>query len=405
MELLNGLLVFPNFLTPEQSSHFLSILLGLRFRHDFFRGRQMKRDSACFGWEYVAAGRQLLPAPEFPPWLTGLVEMALMVCPKGTTFDQCIVQRYPPGAGIDWHTDSVKFGGDCIVGASFGGDGKLGYRPVGSQKATARFTATHGSLYIMSGPARWDYQHKVWPVLGERFSVTLRSLRPSIVAPDAPVSDVPGLGLPPNILTADRSLRSSIIAPDAPVDDVPGFLLHQDILTADQGNDLVYRIEENSARWEVDYARRAQRYGYRYIYATRMLEPLGPLPEWLAAWARWIRDKGWMASMATQCTIQEYEPGAGINDHIDDLLCFGKDVVTFSLLSPCAYRLVLPKLGIKREFIIYPRSAVVLSGDARSVWKHGIPARKTDKLEGAVLRRTRRLSITFRTVNPSRIAD
>jgi alkylated DNA repair dioxygenase AlkB len=57
-----------------------------------------------------------------------------------------------------------------------------------------------------------------------------------------------------------------------------------------------------------------------------------------------------------------------------------------------------------RELIVGPGSAVVLSGEARSIWKHGIPARKTDQAAGVRVPRSRRLSITFRTVNLRRVS-
>jgi alkylated DNA repair dioxygenase AlkB len=39
-----------------------------------------------------------------------------------------------------------------------------------------------GSLYIMSGPARREYQHRVVPVIAERWSLTFRHV-PSNLAP------------------------------------------------------------------------------------------------------------------------------------------------------------------------------------------------------------------------------
>ena len=43
-------------------------------------------------------------------------------------------------------------------------------------------------------------------------------------------------------------------------------------------------------------------------------------------------------------------------------------------------------------------SLLVLAGASRYNWKHGIPARKSDKLGGQSLWRSRRVSLTFRTV-------
>jgi alkylated DNA repair dioxygenase AlkB len=41
---------------------------------------------------------------------------------------------------------------------------------------------------------------------------------------------------------------------------------------------------------------------------------------------------------------------------------------------------------------------LILSGEARYDWTHEIPARKSDVINGARQPRTRRVSLTFRTV-------
>jgi hypothetical protein len=39
-----------------------------------------------------------------------------------------------------------------------------------------------------------------------------------------------------------------------------------------------------------------------------------------------------------------------------------------------------------------------MQGDARHLWLHGIPPRKTDVVDGRKIERSRRLSLTFRNV-------
>jgi alkylated DNA repair dioxygenase AlkB len=46
--------------------------------------------------------------------------------------------------------------------------------------------------------------------------------------------------------------------------------------------------------------------------------------------------------------------------------------------------------------LLEPRSALVLSGEARSHWKHAIPARLSDVWMNHESARTRRVSLTFR---------
>ena len=51
------------------------------------------------------------------------------------------------------------------------------------------------------------------------------------------------------------------------------------------------------------------------------------------------------------------------------------------------------------------RSVVLLYGDARWKWRHGIAKRRTDTWNGQKVARDRRLSITFRTIAPSTPSD
>ena len=52
----------------------------------------------------------------------------------------------------------------------------------------------------------------------------------------------------------------------------------------------------------------------------------------------------------------------------------------------------------KTPALLQHGSCVLLSGDSRSVWQHGIAPRKTELLACGRRTRRRRLSLTFRTV-------
>ena len=133
----------------------------------------MKRGSAMFGYEYVTTGRKLRLATPFPDSLMALAFRIATVCPSDTEFNQCIVWKYPPGAGIGWHTDAPSFR-DCIAGVSLGGDGQFLFRRNGEVMISDRLPVCAGSLYLMTGGARWEYQHSVNPVKKTRYSLTFR---------------------------------------------------------------------------------------------------------------------------------------------------------------------------------------------------------------------------------------
>jgi alkylated DNA repair dioxygenase AlkB len=100
--------------------------------------------------------------------------------------------------------------------------------------------------------------------------------------------------------------------------------------------------------------------------------------------------------MPDQVIINEYLPGQGISPHTDCIPCFGKTIASLSLGSPCVMDFCK---GIeKHSLMLERRSLLVLLDGARYEWQHGILARKTDKHDGQIINRTRRLSLTFRNV-------
>ncbi|KAJ7147322.1 hypothetical protein C8R46DRAFT_1180222 [Mycena filopes] len=96
---------------------------------------------------------------------------------------------------------------------------------------------------------------------------------------------------------------------------------------------------------------------------------------------------------ARQAILNLYHPGEGITPHVDLLKRFGDGIVGISLGSSCT-KLFLPE-----------RSMIVLSGDARYAWTHGIEKRTSDIVADAdafrLVERGVRLSITFRWLLPS----
>lgn len=48
-----------------------------------------------------------------------------------------------------------------------------------------------------------------------------------------------------------------------------------------------------------------------------------------------------------------------------------------------------------------PRSLALFEGEVRYAWFHSIASRKMDKVDGEMLFRRRRVSLTFRTIRPN----
>jgi len=153
--------------------------------------------------------------------------------------------------------------------------------------------------------------------------------------------------------------------------------------------------------WRDDLKRRVQHYGYRYDYTARTVDPsmyLGPLPTWARALAARLVADGHMAAAPDQLIVNEYEPGQGINAHVDCVPCFGPVVCSVTLGSQCVMELSPVEGGEAESLLLERGSLLVLGGEARYKWRHGIRGRKSDSVGGQTLGRGRRVSLTFRTV-------
>ncbi|MEU7827493.1 MULTISPECIES: alpha-ketoglutarate-dependent dioxygenase AlkB [unclassified Nonomuraea] len=184
---------------------------------------------------------------------------------------------------------------------------------------------------------------------------------------------------------------------------VPGLRYIADWLTPDACASLLSFID--AAEWSAQLRRRVQHYGHRYDYGRRSVarNPLVPAAPPIPAWAqqqamRLVRE-GIMESEANQVIINEYQPGQGISPHVDCVPCFGPVVAAISLGSACVMDFTHPADGTKAAISLAPGSLCVMSGPARYTWRHSIAARKSDPTAAGRMPRTRRVSVTFRTVN------
>jgi len=185
-----------------------------------------------------------------------------------------------------------------------------------------------------------------------------------------------------------------IIAPSAAIS---GLTYLPNYITAAQEADLLEAIDTQP--WITELKRRVQHYGYRYDYKTRGVsqkDHLGTPPEWIQSYAAGLHQRGLFPQIPDQIIVNEYEPGQGISAHIDCVPCFGEPIASLSLGSACIMDSMHGKTGEKQSMLLEPRSLIILSGEARYQWKHAIAARKSDRLNGGLIPRMRRVSLTFR---------
>ncbi|WP_372675343.1 alpha-ketoglutarate-dependent dioxygenase AlkB [Aquicoccus sp.] len=99
-----------------------------------------------------------------------------------------------------------------------------------------------------------------------------------------------------------------------------------------------------------------------------------------------------------QVIVNECLPGQGIAAHIDCRPCFGETIAILSLGSACVMRFEHHPSSRTVDLALQPLSLLTISGEARHAWTHAIPARKSDLIGGEKHLRSRRVSLTFRTM-------
>ena len=176
---------------------------------------------------------------------------------------------------------------------------------------------------------------------------------------------------------------------------ISGLLYLPEYISAQHHDWLLDQLDAQP--WDTTLKRRVQHYGYRYDYKARRVTPdmyLGELPDWLARIAKQLHDDGLIDDVPDQVIINEYEPGQGIAAHTDCEPCFGHRIFSISLGSQAIMQFTHPEQA-RIDVLMAPRSLLMMVGNARYNWKHGIPARKSDN----GVARSRRVSLTLRKVS------
>lgn len=180
---------------------------------------------------------------------------------------------------------------------------------------------------------------------------------------------------------------------------ISGLTTFADYISPEQEVALLTQIDQQP--WLPDLKRRVQHYGYKYDYTARRVNAsmkVGEIPDWLAEYAEKLHAEGLFPDFPDQVIINEYLPGQGIAPHIDCVPCFEETIASLSLGSSYVMDFTHAETAEKNSVLLEPRSLIVLSKQARYEWKHGIAARKTDRYQGQVISRGRRISLTFRKV-------
>lgn len=199
------------------------------------------------------------------------------------------------------------------------------------------------------------------------------------------------------------------------VSDVPGLRLIADFVSEAEEADMLADIDARP--WIALSNRRVQHYGFAFDYSRNNVDPSRPLPLPHPRFFDLTLDRleqlapGLVPARCDQLTLNEYvPPHSSIPPHVDTHHAFEDAILSLSLASHTVmdFRLPVPLTDaagtaagtiVKRASVLLPRrSLVVLTGAARYAWWHSISDRATDVVDGRLVQRSRRVSLTFRRV-------
>jgi alkylated DNA repair dioxygenase AlkB len=171
-----GFVYQPDFLAPEEQEQLLRTIRQLDFHPFDFHGYLAKRRIVEYGYAYDFSSRQARGTWAIPDFLHPLRDRAAafaQVAPDEIV--EAVVTEYPAGAPIGWHRDVPQFG--TIIGISLASSSRMRLKPYKKEGKVFSVILEPGSIYLMRGPARWQYQHSIPPVKQLRYSITFRTLR------------------------------------------------------------------------------------------------------------------------------------------------------------------------------------------------------------------------------------
>jgi alkylated DNA repair dioxygenase AlkB len=164
-------------ITAAEERALLAAIRELPFKEFEFHGYVGRRRTVSFGWSYDFAHEQLHRADDMPPFLLALRKSAAAF--GGVAADQLqqvLVTEYAAGAGIGWHRDTGVFGE--VIGISLLSPCRFRLRrAVGEKWERVALEAEPRSAYLLSGPARNEWEHSIPSVDALRYSITFRNIR------------------------------------------------------------------------------------------------------------------------------------------------------------------------------------------------------------------------------------
>jgi len=178
IELPSGLSYRDDLVSIAEEATLLAHFAQLDLTPLVMHGVPSRRLTRHFGVGYDFDSRGTAPAEPIPEYL---LELRTRAADFGgvdpDSFVEALVTRYPPGATIGWHKDVLAFGG-VVVGVSLASACVMRFQrtAAGGERRVFEQPLAPRSAYVLTGAARWTWQHSIPPVTEERWSITFRQL-------------------------------------------------------------------------------------------------------------------------------------------------------------------------------------------------------------------------------------
>jgi alkylated DNA repair dioxygenase AlkB len=174
----SGLSYRDELITEHEEAELLERFAQLEVTPLVLHGVPSRRLTRHFGVGYDFDSRSTNEVEPIPEYLLDLrAKAAGFGGVPAESFVEALVTRYPPGATINWHKDVPAFG-SVVVGVSLASACVMRFQrtAAGGERRVFEQPLPPRSAYLLTGAARWVWQHSIPPVAEERWSVTFRQL-------------------------------------------------------------------------------------------------------------------------------------------------------------------------------------------------------------------------------------
>ena len=172
-----GFVYRADFITSADEAALLQEIAALEFQQMKMRGVIAKRRVIHYGVRYSFETFKASPGPPIPGFLLPLRDQAgAFAGLDAALLEEALITEYAPGASIGWHRDAHPF--DIVIGVSLLSRARFRFRR-GKVRAweTIEFPLDPRSAYVLTGPARTEWEHSIPEAKELRYSITFRTLR------------------------------------------------------------------------------------------------------------------------------------------------------------------------------------------------------------------------------------